>query len=137
MGRKRTQIELTLAERTAARRFSQSNPDPRIAERAQFALLAATGRHTMEELAVLVGRRRSTLQNWLAKYLAGGLEGLLDRQTSPGLASPLAAPKIQKQLQAGIESGRWTSAAQVAAWLKERHGIARSRKSIYYWLHKH
>ena len=37
------------------------------------------------------------------------------------------------QLQTLIPPGE---AAQVAVWLKERHGVERSRKSIYYWLHK-
>ena len=42
----------------------------------------------------------------------------------------------QRQLQAGLQAGRWTSAAHVAAWLEETHGISRSRKSIYYWFAK-
>ena len=36
----------------------------------------------------------------------------------------------------GLQAGRWTSAAHVAAWLEETHGISRSRKSIYYWFAK-
>ena len=105
-------------------------------ERARFALLGATGEYTLEELAGKLGRQRSTLQQWLGKFRAGGLAGLLERDTAPGLASPMATPKVQRQLQAGLQNGRWTSAAHVAAWLKRAHGIQRARKSIYYWFEK-
>jgi transposase len=102
----------------------------------RFALLAAAGEHTLEELATQVGRQRSTLQNWLTKFKAGGLGGLLDRDASPGLTSPLARGKLQQQLRSGLKQRRWTSAEDVATWLREVHGIHRSRKSIYYWFAK-
>lgn len=136
MGRKRTQLELSPAERAEAQRLLRSGADPRIRERARFALLGATGQHTLEELATKVQRQRSTLQNWLGKFQAGGLAGLLERDTAPGVVSPVARAKVQRQLVAGLKGGRWTSAAHVAAWLQEAHGITRSRKSIYYWFEK-
>jgi transposase len=136
MGRKRTQLNLSPAERREAQRLVRTSADPRVVERVGFALLGATGQLTMEELAAKVGRRRSTLQTWLAKFQAGGLAGLLERDASPGITSPLSTARVQQQLQAGLKSGRWTSAAHVAAWLKEAHGITRSRKSIYYWFEK-
>ena len=136
MGRRRTQLDLSLAERHEALRLVRSGTDPRLVERACFALLGATGQLTMEELADKVGRRRSTLQTWLRKFRAGGLAGLLERDAAPGVTSPLGAARVQRQLQAGLKAGRWTSAAHVAAWLEEAHGITRSRKSIYYWFQK-
>jgi transposase len=136
MGRRRTQLELSAAEQREAQRQLRSGTDARTMERARFALLGATGDYTLEQLAAELGRRRSTLQQWLAKFRAGGLAGLLNRGTSPGLASPIATARVQRQLQAGLEQGRWTSAAHVAAWLKSTHGIRRSRKSIYYWFEK-
>ena len=136
MGRRRTQLDLSLAERREALRLVRSCADPRLVERAGFALLGATGQLTMEELADKVGRRRSTLQAWLRKFRADGLAGLLERDAAPGVSSPLGAARVQRQLQAGLKAGRWTSAAHVAAWLEETHGISRSRKSIYYWFAK-
>ena len=133
MGRRRTHVELDAAAQVEARRLLRSAPDARVAERLRFALQAATGRHTLEDLARAAGRSRSTIQNWLEKFMAGGLEGLLARDTAPGASSPLTSRTIQRQLRAGLQAGRWTSAAQVAAWLRETHGITRSRKSIYYW----
>ena len=137
MGRRRTQLALSDAERAAAQRRLASADDPRTAERLRFALAAATGQHTLEELARRLGRTRSTVQNWLAQFEAGGLEGLLARQSGPGRATPVAEASLQRQLLAGLQAGRWSSAAQVAAWLHETHGIRRSRKSIYYWFQKH
>ena len=137
MGRRRTQLDLSPAEARHAQRMVRAGGNTRRAERARFALLGATGQFTLEELAAHLGRQRSTVQNWLGKFQAGGLESLLERRSSPGLASPIAQRAIQRQLRAGLTQGRWTSAAHVAAWLLETHGIRRSRKSIYYWFEKY
>ena len=136
MGRRRTRLQLSEAEQDEARRLCRSLADARERERARFALEAATGKYTLEELAGRLGRSRSTLENWLVKFAAGGLAGLLERNTAPGLASPIASERLQRQLQGGLRAGRWRSAAHLAAWLEEEHGIRRSRKSIYYWFGK-
>ena len=137
MGRRRTRLELDAAESALADRLARGRSDPRTAERARFALLAATGRYTLEELAERVGRQRSTLQLWLGKFAKGGLNGLLERDTPPGATSPLAGARLQRELRAGLKAGRWSSAAQLARWLAQEHGIERSRKSMYYWFTKH
>ena len=107
-----------------------------MSERLRFAIRAASGRDTLEDLARHIGRSRSTIQNWLVKFEAGGIAGLLDRDTPPGMASPVAGRTIQARIEAGVKSGRWRSASEIAAWLRREHGIKRSRKSIYYWIHK-
>ena len=43
---------------------------------------------------------------------------------------------MQEALAAGLKSGRWRTAGQVAAWLQEEHGIKRAAKSLYRWLGK-
>ncbi len=136
MGRNRTRLELTPAQLGKLQRLLDASHDTRATERLQLILRAATGRNTLEELARRAGRSRSTIQNWLGKLEAGGVAGLLDRDTPPGMLSPLASKTVQAQFEAGVKSGRWQSAAQIAAWLKQDHGIERSRKSIYYWIHK-
>src|SRR5271168_248225 len=110
--------------------------DLRDKERLQVALWATRGQHTLAELAELAGRARSTIQIWLDCFVAGGVEGLLQREAPPGLTSPLARPKVQEQLQEGLKAGRWRTAAQVASWLEEAHGIKRAAKSLYRWLGK-
>ena len=136
MGRKRTRLNLTAAQRAQALQQFRLSKDARERERLGFALRAARGRHTLEDLAIQLGRSRSTIQNWLDKFNAGGLAGLLNRDTPPGAVSPLAKPRLQKQLRQGLQAGRWSSAAGIARWLKQAHGIKRNRKSIYYWLAK-
>lgn len=136
MGRNRTRLDLTSAQLGKIQRLLESARDTRLRERLQFVLHAATGRNTLEDLARHAGRSRSTIQNWLEKLEAGGVAGLLDRDAAPGMVSPLAGMTIQVQLEAGVKSGRWKSAAEIAAWLKQEHGIERSRKSIYYWIRK-
>ena len=134
MGRKRTQLSLTPAQRTKLAQRLQMVTEARAKDRLRFALLAAEGQHTLEDLAVRLGRARSTLQLWLDKFTAGGLAGLLERESPPGWLSPVGRDSVQAELQAGINAGRWRSAAAIAEWLQAAHGITRARKSIFYWL---
>ena len=110
--------------------------DLRDKERLQVVLWSTSGQHTLAELARLAGRARSTIQVWLDDFTEGGFAQLLERKAPPGKSSPVAAPQVQAQLQAGLQAGRWRTAGQVAAWLKETHGIERAAKSLYYWLGK-
>ena len=134
MGRKRTQLHLTPAEQTEFDRLLKQQDDPRLRERLKFLTHATSGRFTLDELADLAGRSRSTIQNWLSKFTSGGVKGLTERDTPPGRESPMSQPRIQRELTDALRSGRLKTAAEVAWWLREKHGFKRSRKSIYYWL---
>lgn len=134
MGRKRTKLILTPSQQHELTELLRENTDPRICERLKFLKNGVGGHHTLEELAMLAGRSRSTIQNWLGKFQSGGLRGLLDRDAPPGRESPLAQPRIQRQLEAARRSGEVKTAADVVLWLEKRHKIKRARKSIYYWL---
>lgn len=136
MGRKRTCLELSATQRAELQQLARTTAGARARERAQLALWAASGEHTLEDLAQLAGRARATIQLWLDKFRADGVRGLLARDTPPGLNSPLATAAVQAELRAGLATGRWRSASAVAVWLEETHGIKRSRKSIYYWFTK-
>jgi len=135
MGRKRTHLHITVAEQTELDGLLKQQGDPRLRERLKFLANATSGRFTLDELADLAGRSRSTIQNWLSKFASGGVRGLTKRDTPPGRESPMSQPGIQRQLTAALRSGRLKTAAEVAEWLREKHGFRRSRKSIYYWLH--
>jgi transposase len=136
MGRRRTQLKLSKAQIRNLRQLLQNSSDDRLRERLRFALLAATGRDTLEDLARHLGRSRSTIQNWLVKFTVGGIAELLNRDTPPGMASPLANRNLQTLIETGLRAGQWRSAAEIAAWLHQEHGLKRSRKSIYYWIAK-
>ena len=128
MGRNRTRLQLLPGELGELTRLSRSLASQKDLERLQTVLLAADGRHTLGELAQITGRSRATIQNWLGKFARHRIVGLLERHTPPGAISPLASQRIQSQLHAGLKAGRWTSAAAIAQWLNETHGIPRHRE---------
>lgn len=136
MARKRTKLSMSQEELSQIKQAVRSANDPRDKERLQVVLWATSGQHSLEALAQLAGRARSTIQIWLDDFTAGGLSKLLEREAPPGKPSPVADAKVQEQLQAGLKAGRWRTAGQIAAWLKEAHGIKRATKSLYYWLGK-
>ena len=105
--------------------------DPRDQERLPVVPWATSGQHTLADLARLANRARSTIQVWLGDFAAGGLARLLEREAPPGQPSPLAAAAVPAQLPAGRPAGQWRPAGQVAAWLKEKHGLKRATKSLY------
>ncbi len=129
-------LAITAAETVALKTQIRAATDPRDKERLQVVQWATGGQHTLADLARLAGRARSTIQVWLGDFSAGGLARLLEREAPPGKPSPIAAAEVQAQLQAGLQAGQWRTAGQVAAWLKEKHGIERATKSLYYWLGK-
>jgi transposase len=136
MGRPKLKLGISASQREALRDALKQSTDPRLRDRLQAIQLAATGRHTHEEIAQLLGRARSTIQLWLDRYEAGQLPRLLERKAAPGKTSELQRPEVQAQLQAGLKTGRWRTAAQIAAWLGQTHGIKRAAGSLYYWLGK-
>jgi transposase len=136
LARKRTKLAMSEAAAAQLKNQIRSVTDPRDKERLQVVLWATSGQPSLDELARLAGRARSTIQIWLDHFTAGGLAKLLERETPAGQTSPVAAPKVQAQLQAGLKAGHWRTAGQVAAWLQEAHGIKRATKSLYYWLGK-
>jgi transposase len=136
MGRKRTKIGVGPEVLADLKQRLRAATDLRDKERLQVALWAATGQHTLAELARLASRARSTIQIWLDCLVVGGVEGLLQREAPPGLSSPIGKPEVQQQLKEGLKAGRWRTAQQVASWLEEAHGIKRAAKSLYRWLGK-
>jgi transposase len=136
MARKRTKVGVSPAVLADLKQRLRTVTDLRDKERLQVALWATSGQHTLADLAQLAGRARSTIQVWLDDFVAGGAEKLLERDAPPGMTSPIGQPQVLKQFEEGLKAGRWRTAAQVAAWLQEEHGIKRAAKSIYRWLGK-
>jgi transposase len=137
-GMARAHLKLTVspAQNAALEERFKAADDVRQRQRLQAIVLAMTGQHGYRDIAKIVGCSTSTFALGLNKYLAGGVEELLRRERPPGLTSPIGAAKVQNELVSGLKAGRWRTAGQVAAWLKEAHGIQRAAKSIYRWLGK-
>ena len=136
MARKRTKLGVSPAVLIELKERLRTTIDLREKERLQVVLWSTQGRHTLEDLARLASRARSTIQIWLDHFEAGGMARVLERESPPGQSNPIGQPQVQTELIAGLKSGRWRTAGQVAAWLKEAHGIERAAKSIYRWLGK-
>ena len=136
MARKRTKLGISPAVLMELQERLRTTTDLREKERLQVVLWSTQGRYSLEDLAQLASRARSTIQIWLDHFEAGGMARLLARESPPGQSSPLGQPQVQQELVAGLKSGRWRTAGQVAAWLQEAHGIERAVKSIYRWLGK-
>lgn len=137
-GMARAHLKLTVlpAQKAELEQRFKATDDVRERQRLQAMLLATTGQHGYRDIAQIVGCATSTFALWLNKYLGGGVEELLRRETPPGASSPIGAAPVQQELVAGLKSGRWRTARQVAAWLQEAHGIRRAAKSMYRWLGK-
>jgi len=95
----------------------------RVAKRLQAVVLNAEGR-TSGELAEILKAPRSKVSEWLSRYQAYGVEGLLEGYRS-GRPPQLSAPQ-RKQLEDlldsgpvayGLDSGVWTS--PMIAWVIE------------------
>ena len=136
MARKRTKLAMSAAEAAQLKDQIRTATHARDKERLQVVSRAASGQFTLASLARQAKRARSTIQVWLDDFRAGGVAQLLERGAPPGKPSPIAEARVQAQLQAGLKAGHWRTAGQVAAWLKEKHGIQRAAKSLYYWLGK-
>ena len=111
--------------------------DTRTKERAHAILLATGGEHTYQEIADLLGRSKSAIQDWISRFQCSEVESFYTRQgRGGGRPSPLSDKEIQEAIKAELVKGTWRTAAQARDWLKSEHNIERSVSDIYYWLGK-
>ena len=104
-------------------------------QRLLAARLAASGQLTAAQIAEQLGIGRRRFFDWMNALKAGGLAGLLERQHGGG-AVPQVQGEALKELQAGLQSGRWKRAKEIQHWLRERHTIRLKLAGVYYWLGK-
>jgi transposase len=73
---------------------------------------------TVEHLAIIIGRSRSTVQRWLSQYRSGGLAKMLEVGKSPG-KEPLIPQWAVERLKAELsEPEGFTSYKEVKIWLE-------------------
>lgn len=105
-------------------------------ERVHLLYLLKTGQaRTVQDAAALLGRNRVTLQEWLRKYRAGGLEQLLEQKASSG--RPRAIPAwaeaaLQKRLQ---EPQGFDGYSAICDWLENKLGIQAKYKTVHQLVH--
>lgn len=101
-------------------------------ERVQALYLLKLGRvETIQQLAIDLGRDRTTLQRWLRQDRHGGMSRLLQRQVSLGRKPDIpqwAQTALSKRLQ---ESEGFNSYGEVKDWLEVKLGVSASYKVVH------
>ena len=77
MARKRTKLGISPGVLIELKERLRTTTDLREKERLQVVLWSTQGRHTLEDLARLASRARSTIQIWLDHFEAGGMARVL------------------------------------------------------------
>lgn len=86
---------------------------------------------TVENLALMLGRGRITLQRWLRLYREGGINNLLQQKKSSG-----RPPQINKECRERLKSELsmpegFNSYTEIQTWLKAVEGIEASYKVVH------
>jgi transposase len=105
------------------------------------AVILALGGRSAPEIAQALGAGRRTVQEWVKRYNAEGLDGLVDR---PGRGRPcrLTEPQLARlrdRIDAGPapEDGACTlRGPEVRALLEREFGVAYSPAAVYFLLHR-
>src|SRR5262245_37254197 len=110
MARPRQKLDEHQEADAVARRLKKELPGWR-RERLLAVQLGMEGELGLDEIAGAVGRARSTIQEWFARFRGGGLERLLSdgRAGNPG-AEGLLHGKALEELHAGLAQGAWRTA---------------------------
>ena len=114
--------------------------EARMARRIQGVWLARRGR-TCPEIMKLTGAGRRTVQTWISKYNAGGLDALLDRPRSgaPTKLPPAIEREIFRRIEAGpteADAAGAFSAPAIRDMIARDYGVIYSLTGLYDWLHR-
>jgi transposase len=118
---------LTEDERTEITRRYKTEKNVRFRERLHCLLLKDQG-YSNQEVARLLQVRRETITDWLHLYEDGGLDPLCRLEVG-GSDGFLSAEQSEK-LVAELDTHRFQSAKQVAAWVQEEFGISYSERGM-------
>lgn len=88
-------------------------------ERIQALYLLKTKQvETVQHLAVILGRNRVTVQDWLKEYREKGIEKLIEEKHSPGRPSVIPPAVIERLKQELLEKEGFNSYKEIQLWLK-------------------
>ena len=97
--------------------------------------LAASGQFTAAQIAEQIGVSRRQFFHWVNALKAGGVAQLLERDHGGGQPAQVHGAAL-RELQSGLQAGRWKRAKEIQHWLQQRHETQLSVKGVYYWLGK-
>jgi len=114
--------------------------DVRLRTRVQMVLLAAEQAMSAPEIARVVRESDQTVRNWLKRFEAEGIEGLMDapRPGSPKLVTPEYATQVvevvrRRPRSLGLPFSLWTL-ARLADYMAEQTGIRVSTETVRRYL---
>lgn len=109
-------------------RARQAGLAPSTRDRLEVVRLADAG-WSVPRIARHLGQHEQTVRAWIKAFLAGGFDALPNKSRG-GKRSALSAPMLESA-RAEVATGRrtWT-AAQLADWVAERHGVRLSADRV-------
>lgn len=90
---------------------------------------------TVTKAAQLLGRNRSTVQEWLKKYRNQGLEGVLEQKHSPGRARAIPQWAETALYEALKKQEGFKDYQEIVEWLSNNLGINAKYKTVYKLVH--
>ena len=128
-------ITLTDEQRRELRaRTRQAGLAPSTRDRLEMVRLSDTG-WSVPRIARHLGQHEQTVRAWIKAFLRGGFDALPNKPRG-GKQSALTAPVLEA-VRAEVATGErtWT-AAQLADWIAERHGVRLSADRLRRHLHR-
>lgn len=90
---------------------------------------------SLDEIAEVVGRDRSTVQRWFQRFRKGGFEALLNPPKRTGRPSRCDRT-VQDYLKTGLSQGNWNTLVQAQEDLKEHFGQSFNYQTLWRWVKK-
>ena len=104
-------------------------------ERLTAVKLGLEGELNLDEIASVVGRSRSVIQEWFDRFREGGVEKLLSKSSGKGPA-PRVTDEVLAEMSEKLRTGEWRTGEQARRWLSEEHGIELHLNRVYHYLGK-
>jgi transposase len=94
------------------------------------------GEKSYQEICAVLGRSLESVRKWFDAFRKGGVAGLLAKARGQTAPKSRLSEAAKRDLLTGLKEGRWRSAVQIRAWLKEAHGIEVAQSCVYKYLGK-
>jgi putative transposase len=104
-------------------------------ERLQMLLWIKTNSiQTRQELCQRLGRNESTIDRWVQRYAACGIESLLEVKTAPG-AAPKIPALVVAALQQRLNSTQGSASyGEIQQWLAHQYDIQVAYRTVHAWV---
>lgn len=134
MARSRSRLDFKNEAPEVIRRFRKEKEQWK-KERLQTIMLLLESDRSYAEVAQIVGRHTSRVNEWAKQFRIGGIDQLLTRGNGGG-RKPKMNAEVQALVTEKLRKGTFRTAGQLEQWLRDEHNISFGKGSIYYALGK-